>query len=332
MVIAMVRGGLRVPVFAVRVMRQCLLTALMLLPLASATGAIPRASPIPLLFPELDFVASDGTVNGVNYFTQHGILLAAPMVDIVATPDQQGYWLVGSDGGVFAFGDAQFFGSLSGVALQAAIVGMARTPDGKGYWLVGSDGGVFAFGDAQYLGSAADQQLNAPVISIAPTNSGHGYWLAAADGGVFAYGDASFMGSMAGHSLDAPVIGIAATDDSGGYWLDGFDGGIFAFGDAPFYGASPHLPGWNVGPVLPAPEDRGYWMAGYMTEGWGDAASLGDEVLYSGAGAALAACSQDGVCPIPGVAVALLGATTTWMPAPPPPPPITQLLPNPTTT
>jgi len=28
-----------------------------------------------------------------------------------ATPDGGGYWLVGADGGVFAFGDARFFGS-----------------------------------------------------------------------------------------------------------------------------------------------------------------------------------------------------------------------------
>ncbi len=66
---------------------------------------------------------------------------------------QVGYWLVASDGGVFSFGDAGFYGSLGGTTLNKPVVGIAPTPDGKGYWLVASDGGVFSFGDAGYLGS-----------------------------------------------------------------------------------------------------------------------------------------------------------------------------------
>ena len=48
-----------------------------------------------------------------------------------------------SDGGVFTYGDAGFFGSAGNVPLSKPIVGMAATPTGKGYWLVASDGGVF---------------------------------------------------------------------------------------------------------------------------------------------------------------------------------------------
>jgi hypothetical protein len=36
---------------------------------------------------------------------------AAPILGIAATPDGRGYWLVASDGGVFAFGDAGFMGA-----------------------------------------------------------------------------------------------------------------------------------------------------------------------------------------------------------------------------
>jgi hypothetical protein len=36
-----------------------------------------------------------------------------------------GYWLVASDGGVFAYGDAGFFGSHGGKPLNQPIVGMA---------------------------------------------------------------------------------------------------------------------------------------------------------------------------------------------------------------
>jgi hypothetical protein len=73
---------------------------------------------------------------------------------MAATPDGRGYWLVASDGGVFAFGDAAFHGSTGSLSLNRPIVGMAATPDGRGYWLVASDGGTFAFGDAAFYGSA----------------------------------------------------------------------------------------------------------------------------------------------------------------------------------
>jgi len=66
---------------------------------------------------------------------------------MASTIDGNGYWLVASDGGIFAFGDAGFFGSTGGLPLQKPIVGMASAPDGSGYWLVASDGGIFNFGD-----------------------------------------------------------------------------------------------------------------------------------------------------------------------------------------
>ena len=58
-----------------------------------------------------------------------------------------------SDGRVFAFGDAVFYGSKGGQHLDEPVDGLAATPDGKGYWLEASDGGVFAFGDAVFYGS-----------------------------------------------------------------------------------------------------------------------------------------------------------------------------------
>ncbi len=72
---------------------------------------------------------------------------------MAATPDGGGYWLVASDGGIFAFGTAGFHGSMGGKPLNTPIVGMAATPGGGGYWLVGGDGGIFTFGDAAFAGS-----------------------------------------------------------------------------------------------------------------------------------------------------------------------------------
>jgi hypothetical protein len=129
---------------------------------------------------------------------------------IISTPDGGGYWLVGIDGGVFAYGDAAFYGSMGGSVLNAPIAGMSRTSDGHGYWLVSWDGGVFAFGDAAFSGSMGGKPLNALMVGIAGNPDGPGYWTVAQDGGVFAFGGAPFLGSMA-NLTPQPVFGIAAT-------------------------------------------------------------------------------------------------------------------------
>ena len=82
------------------------------------------------------------------------------------TPTGQGYWLVASDGGVFAFGDAPFYGSLGGIPLKRPVVAIASPPTGGGYWFTDDNGAVSAFGDATYWGSAP-QVLNKPVVGMA---------------------------------------------------------------------------------------------------------------------------------------------------------------------
>jgi N-acetylmuramoyl-L-alanine amidase len=194
-----------------------------------------------------------------------GALPAPPVsahvvVAMAPTPDGGGYWEVAADGGIFAFGDAGFFGSTGGLVLNAPIVGMATTADGRGYWLVAADGGIFAFGDAEFFGSTGGLALNAPIVGMAATADGRGYWLVAADGGIFAFGDAGFFGSTGGLALNAPIVGLAATPDGRGYWLAAADGGIFAFGDAPYAGSLGGVP--LVRPIvgLAAEPSGGYWL------------------------------------------------------------------------
>ena len=127
---------------------------------------------------------------------------------MAATPDGNGYWLVASDGGIFNYGDAGFFGSAGSLHLNKPIVGMAATPDGGGYWLVASDGGVFSYGDAQFHGSAGAVPLNQPIVAMAAMPDGGGYWFTAADGGLFDYGTAPFLGSGTGLGL-GPVVDMA---------------------------------------------------------------------------------------------------------------------------
>ena len=66
---------------------------------------------------------------------------------MAATPDGKGYWMVASDGGVFAFGDAAFYGSASGTTGEP-IERLVATSDGKGYWILAQNGTAEAFGDA----------------------------------------------------------------------------------------------------------------------------------------------------------------------------------------
>ena len=82
-----------------------------------------------------------------------------------------GYWLVGSDGGVFTYGDAKFYGSMAGKHLNSPITGIVATADAKGYWEVAKDGGVFAFGDARFQGSMGNSALAAPVVGMASSTA-----------------------------------------------------------------------------------------------------------------------------------------------------------------
>ena len=122
---------------------------------------------------------------------------------MAATPTGGGYWEVAADGGIFAFGDAQFHGSMGGQPLVAPIVGTAATPTGGGYWEVASDGGLFSFGDAGFHGSMGGKRLVAPIVGMAADPATGGYWLVAADGGVFSF-TAPFLGSTGGQPLNKP--------------------------------------------------------------------------------------------------------------------------------
>jgi hypothetical protein len=62
-----------------------------------------------------------------------------------------GYWLVASDGGVFAF-TTGYNGSIPGLGISPA-------------------------------GSGAPHSLNAPIVGMASSVTGHGYFMVASDGG-----------------------------------------------------------------------------------------------------------------------------------------------------
>jgi hypothetical protein len=144
--------------------------------LALAAGGIDwAASPAAADSPPTAPLAPDGAVpfgttpQGANAVSGPN----APIVGMAADPNGRGYWLVGSDGGVFNYGPP-FYGSTGSLHLNAPIVGMAAPPSGSGYWLAASDGGIFSYGLAQFFGSAGSLHLNAPIVGMASTPDGGG--------------------------------------------------------------------------------------------------------------------------------------------------------------
>ncbi len=187
--------------------------------------------------------------------------LPGPPAPPPPAPSNSSYWLVASDGGIFTFGNANFFGSAGSLPLVRPVVGMARTASQGGYWLVASDGGIFSYGDARFFGSEGGKPLNAPIVGMAPTPDGGGYWMVASDGGIFSFGDAAFHGSMGGKPLNKPIVGMASTNDGLGYWMVASDGGIFSFGDAAFHGSMGGKPlNKPIVGMASTSDALGYWM------------------------------------------------------------------------
>jgi hypothetical protein len=102
-----------------------------------------------------------------------------------------GYWLVASDGGIFAF-DAPFQGSAGSLVLNSPIIGMEAAPDGSANRLGARDGGVFSH-NLPLAGGYAGQDSH-PTISVAGQGD-TGYWLLDSCGGVYSFGSAPFHGS-----------------------------------------------------------------------------------------------------------------------------------------
>ena len=192
-----------------------------------------------------------------------------------------GYYVLGSDGGVFTFGGARFMGSVPGEGVHADTVLMALSADGGGYYVLGcrrrgvhlrrrvllrlrararraDDGGrPQADQDRRRVLGADPGRQGLPVrrrtgarlaagrVARRGEARAHaerqGYWILASDGGIFTFGDARFDGSLPGQGIVDRSISMASTPSGSGYWVLGADGGIFTYGDATFHGSVPGI-------------------------------------------------------------------------------------------
>ena len=113
-------------------------------------------------------VAEDGCVFAFGDARFSGSMggqrLNEPVMAMAADPDGSGYWLIASDGGVFAF-DAPFHGSTGHLRLNRPISGIVPGP--SGYLMVAEDGGTFAFGAVPFHGSLGATPPAHPIVAVA---------------------------------------------------------------------------------------------------------------------------------------------------------------------
>jgi hypothetical protein len=202
------------------------------------------------------------------YYGGSGVYKASSSNVFVLTvnPPPTGYWVVTSNGYVYAEGGARPMGNFATSPATGQVVGIAATPSGNGYWVVTSRGAVDAFGDAKFYGDLPDLGLpTKDIVAIAPTSDGRGYYLVGADGGFFTFGDAKFHGSLPGIRIHVhDIVGMVATAGGQGYMLVGDDGGVFTFGEARFYGSLPgiHKHVHDIRTILPSSTGKGYVLVG----------------------------------------------------------------------
>ena len=154
------------------------------------------------------------------------------------TADNRGYWLVASDGGVFSFGDAKFYGSLGGQHLNRPIVGIASTAVG-GYWLLGAGGGIYGFGKAHSHGSVVIDTPGVTASAISGTPDGEGYTVLQSDGLIRTFGDAQVPVSYPpSPPVMVPAVGLATTPHGTGNWVVDANGHVLAFGGAALQGSA----------------------------------------------------------------------------------------------
>jgi hypothetical protein len=180
-----------------------------------------------------------------------------------ATPADAGYWLLGRDGSVYAFGQAADVGppTRSGAPAAVDVAGLA---DGTATIVVDEACGVQPSGPALAALAAALTSATTPTdrcAAIALDAGGTGAWLATASGRVVTAGSARSFGDLRGVALNGPVLDLAVTPTGQGYYLVASDGGVFAFGDAAFAGSMGGRPlNAPVEGLVPDPDGRGYWL------------------------------------------------------------------------
>lgn len=201
-------------------------------------------------------------------------------------PDGTGYWQARNDGSIYAFGDAELFGT-DDTHLNW-VVSIRSSSTGEGYYTLDLNGGVIARGDAVHYGELNREEEDCVDMAVTPT--GAGYWILTKDGEVFPFGDANDHGGVtptgtlpSGEAVVAHSIESHPTDD--GYWILTTDGTVAAAGALSSFGDADRS-GFRyteyVAELRRTVTGDGYWIvsgSGRVQE-FGDAVHSGQPPAY----------------------------------------------------
>ena len=222
----------------------------------------------------------------------------------------RGYWMLGLDGQVWAFGEAPYLGQPSDLyggypdcspettdtfGFCDVAIDLEPTPTGDGYWVLDTTGVIWSHGDARPFRDVG-VGYGEPAIGLTGTRTVLGVWVFDTAGCVTESGDAVFHGSMCGRRLNEPVIEGAVTPAGQGYVLLAADGGIFAFGDARFHGSTGAIRlNQPVVGMAYTPSGGGYWLVAAD----GGIFAFGDAAFYGSMGAVRLNQPVTGILPSP---------------------------------
>ena len=116
-----------------------------------------------------------GTAADHGSIIENGISVNGRIVGATASATGDGYTLLATDGGIYAFGDAKYLGSGSPPAGQVDVA-IAPAGGGTGYWTASTTG----------LAPASPGQSGAAVLALQQRLNGLGFWPGAING-VYGY-------------------------------------------------------------------------------------------------------------------------------------------------
>jgi len=183
-----------------------------------------------------------GDVGNHGSLKSKKITPSQPITDIASRRDGGGYWLLGGDGGVFAFGSAQYLGRAPKWGGEGYYKSIVSTPSGNGYWVISKLGTAYEFGDAKTTYKVDFSVANYEavmgtikgvdtIVDADHTASGKGLYMLDRNGKVWAAGQEAKNNAKAKVDMvaDEHASGIAA-NNTNGYIVVTTKGGVHAYG------------------------------------------------------------------------------------------------------
>jgi hypothetical protein len=218
---------------------------------------------------QVQAAAGVGTVAGGSA-TSPFLKVSSPSQAVAANP-KGGYYVLGANGNVVAFGGAPYSGSPvfpTGLARDIAVM-----PDGNGYVVLDGWGGVHEFGSARGVPVPGTYWPGWDIARrIAITSDGRGIAVLDGWGGIHSSGDAPHFSPAFWPGWDIARAFAITPDNRGVYLLDGW-GGVHVAGTARYRPGGPFWPGWNIArDIVVTPDNGGY----AILDGFGGIHLVGD--------------------------------------------------------